>query len=268
LASAELYNPASGTFTPTGSLHTARAYHTATLLNNGMVLIAGGSNGGFLASVELYNPATGTFTLTGSLNTTRYLHTATLLNDGTVLLAGGYGPLSGTTYGYLTSVELYNPATGTFTLTGSLHTGRYWHTATLLNNGMVLVAGGYGSLGTNPVTYGYLSNAELYNPATGTFTLTGSLNAARFEHTATLLNNGTVLMVGGAGSNGYLANGELYDPATGTFTLTGSLNNARRLHTATLLNNGMVLMAGGGNPGGYLSSAELYELVALTPPNL
>jgi hypothetical protein len=254
LASAELYNPASGTFTATGNLNTARIRASATLLSNGLVLIAGGqdSSGRTSASAELYNPATGTFTATGSLNTVRFLHTATLLNNGLVLIAGGFGP------GILASTELYNPATGTFTAagTGSLNTGRYYHTATLLSNGLVLIAGGLGP------SNNLLASAELYNPATGTFTATGSLNAARYLHTATLLSNGTVLIAGGFASlsSGALASTELYNPATGTFTAAGGLNSARAYHTATLLNNGLVLVAGGvGSSGITSASAELYN---------
>ncbi len=166
-------------FVLTGSMITPRFVHTATMLNNGMVLVAGGYNSSYLASAELYDPTTGTFTSTGSLNTARYAHTATRLNNGLVLIAGGYG--SG---GILSGAELYNPTTGTATVTGSLNGARYYHTATLLNDGTVLIAGGNGG--------GAVATAELYNPATGTFTLTGSLNAAREYHTATLLNNGLV----------------------------------------------------------------------------
>src|SRR5882724_2823996 len=140
----------SGTWTPTGSLNTARLLQTATLLPNGMVLIAGG----FSASAELYNPASGTWTPTGSLNTARGFHTATLLHNGMVLVAGGFGANN-----YLASAELYDPASGTWTPTGSLNTARDGHTATLLPNGMVLVAGGFGASGPP------LASAEHYDPA-------------------------------------------------------------------------------------------------------
>ena len=241
-------------FVLTGSLTTARASHTSTVLNNGMVLIAGGYNGNVLASAELYNPATGTFTPTGSLNTARLYHTATLLNNGMVLIAGG----SDNNGNILASAELYNPLTGNFTPTGSLKTARELHTATMINgttfNGMVLVAGGQGSGGA-------LASAELYNPMAGTFTPTGSLNTARTYHTATLLNTGMLLIAGGFNGSD-LASAELYNPASGTFTPTLSLNAARYRHTATLLNNGMVLIAGGEDSNlNALASAELYNPV-------
>jgi hypothetical protein len=245
-----------GSFVLTGSLNTARTQqHTATLLTDGKVLVAGGvdANDNPLSSAELFDPATGTFTATGSMNTTRTEHTATLLANGKVLVAGGAG---GTKNTFLTSAELYDPTTGTFTPTGNLNTAHSQYTATLLNNGKVLIAGG-GEVSSSPV-----ATAELYDPATGTFALTGNLNAAVSGHTATLLNNGMVLIAGGFVENvGQIASAELFDPTTGTFTATGSLNTARYVHTATLLKNGTVLVAAGvgGTTSSYLASAELYD---------
>ena len=240
-------------FVTTGSLNIARELHTATVLNNGLALLAGGQNSSVraLASSELYDPVAGTFSVAANLNTGRYSHTATLLNDGTVLIAGG-NDSSGNN---LASVELYNPSTRTFTPINNMSIGRYLHTATLLTNGTVLVAGGYDSNHFDSAT------AEVYNPATATFTATGNLSTARAYHAATLLNDGTVLLTGGYDSNGNnLTSAELYNPATGTFTATGSLIIARNSHTATLLNNGRVLIAGGFDDiGNVIAAAELYN---------
>jgi Galactose oxidase, central domain len=217
LASAEIYDPVAGTFTPTGSMNVERRLTSGTLLENGMVLIAGGINiDETLGSAELYNPATGTFTFTGNLNSERFYHTATLLNNGMVLIAGGEAP-SGSSYVPLASAELYDPANGTFAATGSLNAARVGPTATLLNNGSVLSTGGVVFSGATDVP---LFSAEVYDPVAGTFATTGSLNRARATQTATLLPNGTVLVVGGFDADGSLASAEFYE--------LGTLTPARR----------------------------------------
>lgn len=199
LDSAELYNPATGVWTPTGNLNTVRLYHTATLLANGKVLVTGGLNGNSLSSAELYHPATGVWTTTGYLNGGRELHKATLLANGKVLVIAGMWSMYNMST-RLNSAELYDPATGVWTYTGSLNVERVGHTATLLANGKVLVAGGYNN--------GYLRSAELYDPATGVWTPTANLNTGRSRHTAILLANGKVLVALGSGGD---TSAELYD---------------------------------------------------------
>ena len=248
---AGIYDSATG-LSGTGNMTANRGDHTATLLADGKVLIAGGADtdptGTGLTSAELYDPGTGTFTQTGNMSVGRYLHTATLLQNGKVLIVGG--ALTSTSDPDATA-ELYDPATGTFTMTGPMATAREQHTATLLPDGRVLIVGGATSAGGGDAT----ATAELYNPTTGSFSVTGSMAAARTYHTATLLPSGMVLVAGGGNEN---STAEVYDPATGFFGITGGMEIGRSGHTATLLPNGSVLVAGGGMFAG-LASAELYQ---------
>jgi hypothetical protein len=239
----ELYDPATGSFTKTVNTVRGRTDHTATLLPNGQVLIVGGrASAGY---AELYDPATGQFTPTGNLNYPRAAHTATLLPDGKVLIVGGdNGATWNGSTGYPAQAELYDWNTGTFTPTGTLATARYRHTATLLPNGQVLIAGGSSS------TANTLSSVELYTPSTGQFTAAPAMYQARAYHTASLLNNGKVLFVGGSNSYDPPApresawTSELYDWAEGESTDLGFLFRWRFRHTATVLPNGYVVVVG------------------------
>ena len=242
----------STTWSFTASMGTARTSASDTLLPNGKVLIAGGSDSsGAVAAAELYDPQTAGWSSTGSMGTARTSATATLLPNGKVLVAGGV--VSGCCA--TARAELYDPSTGTWSSTGSMRAARYSHTATLLPSGLVLVAGG---LTDGPAT---LATAELYNPSTGAWSYTGSMSTARYAPTATLLPGGKVLVAGGQPSAyAATATAELYDPVSGSWSPTGSMGTGRYVHTATLLPGGRVLVAGGITAGlGETGSAELYD---------
>ena len=236
-------------WTTVGSLQNARVGHTATLLRDGRVLIAGGyATSDELASAEIYDPSQRTCSPTADLHTARTAHTATLLPNGLVLVVGGQCRGQA-----LASAELYDPATGTWAETGSLHLPRTFHTATLLADGQVLVAGG-SHISSPPVFAqgippgGSVDLAELYDPTSGKWTVTGSLNTARYLQSATRLKDGKVLVAGGFGVQGIsdvLASAELYDPVAKTWTETSSLPHPLINPTANLLPNGDVVLAGG-----------------------
>ena len=250
--------PPTGTFTATGAMTIARYGHTATLLNNGKVLIAGGGLRFDLpmANAELYDPTSGTFTLTGFMNTARSFHIASLLPDGRVLIAGGDSGSGENIVRGLTTTEVYDPSTGTFTAAGDMIHGHECARATVLNNGKVLLYGG------SPVSSDYpASDAELYDPATSSFAAAGTyaIGPPRSSFCAgvasTLLADGRVLIVW----EDDLA--EIYDPEANSFTQTGkplgpSYNLS--LATATLLMDGRVLVGGGDDGSDNYKSTEIF----------
>jgi N-acetylneuraminic acid mutarotase len=359
ITSAELYDPASGTWSTTGSMATARESHTASLLASGQVLVSGGNLDfldGAVGSAETYDPQSGKWTTVGRMMTSRSsqvsitlgdgsvivaggeygnsagsnplamtdrfdpttgkwspvgdmqvaqgaiphlagraFHTATTLPDGRVLVAGGFGYIADFTQTViLQTAEIFDPSSRTWTLTGSMNHARAQHVAVVLADGRTLVAGGYDfgpplasseifSLGvhagaapsiakTRPVREvatrrmrqaprpsGILPSKRLTSDAVGMWTRTGSMHVGRAFQPATLLRNGQVLVEGcdAIGSGGKTA--ELYDPASGTWSMTGSMHVARCGHSAVLLGDGRVLVAGGSSDANVWSSMEIYS---------
>lgn len=231
----------------TGGMITARTNGTphtefiATLLLDGRVLVTGGYQSHVLAETELYDPGSGRWTATGDLITPRTRQSVTLLPDGRVLVAGGIGPPAG--FAGLASAEVYDPATGTWTATGNMHSAREGHLAVALPDGRVLVIGGGG-----------VSSAEVYDPRSGAWTTTGAPTGnVSASATATVLTNGDVLLVG------YEFAAQLYHPASGTWRTTNPMIQRRAYHAATVLADGRVLVAGGWIGGPVISSAEIYD---------
>lgn len=273
---AERYLPDQNAWQNAGALVVARMGHAAVRLRDGKVLISGGYDmtipgtafDAVFKSTEIYDPATSQFTANGDMTVPRRHHVATALKDGRVLLTGGI-QLRGSGFGASIATETYDPATGVFTARDQMARGRWLHTATLLNDGRVLIVGGQptnctGSGGCFPEA---LDTAELFDPATGTITATGALHFKRYAHSATLLPDGRVLIIGGETSE-LLPNGnqvttvEVYDSATGQFSDFGQLIDGRGFHALVALNNGKLLLAGGKKQSDYPAyTTEIFDPV-------
>jgi Kelch motif/Galactose oxidase, central domain len=264
LASSEIYDPATGAWSTTGSLGAGRHYASLTRLPNGRVLIAGGlaAGGAATTSAELYDPATGTWSPTGSMADARDGHGATLLPNGKVLVAGGG----------VATAELYDPGTSTWSPAGTMATARENHVQELLANGEVLVAGGfYFSGGTH-----FVSVAELYDPATNSWSPTGSMATARTQMASVRLGDGSVLAAGGVNGLGFITSAERYDPVSGTWSGAGSVTANSNVYAGVPLPDGraLVVNAGGGtnaalfDPAGASFSPAGSTSVARTLPTV
>jgi hypothetical protein len=257
---AEIFDPAANAWTQVaGGMIQARSNHTASLLADGRVLFAGGDNAGTpTASLEIFDPVANSFSSVGVMTSARTSFASAILSDGRVLLIGGSNGSAP-----LASTEIFDPPTNSVGAGPALSAPRMAHSATTLLDGRVLVAGGT-TVVTNPdgsTSNTDLASAEIYDPSTGSFSVSSSsLAVPRRDHAAFLLpNNNSVLIVGGTSSSNEVATAEMYIPSTGAFAPTGSPAAARQHATGNLLKqDGILFLAGGSNSTGTLSSAELY----------
>ncbi len=273
IAAAEIFDPAAAVWQPTGAMNHARRGHQAVLLGDGRVLVAGGiAEGDLLSSAEIYDPGTAKWTITGAMSVPRLGATLTLLTNGNVLITGGTvaegasGSGGGQTLRPDATAETFNVAAGRWTKTaGSMSTPRFEHTATALDDGRVLIAGGQGPP-ANGIS-GALASTEVYDPAVDSFRKSNDMGDARFNHTAVKLPDRSVMVVGGAGgTNGdtSLTTAEVFNPGDGSWTAAGVLTGSRTGHVAAVFPDGRVLVAGGesvtrGNRRA-LSTAEIFTL--------
>lgn len=270
LAAAELFDPASATWETTGDLVQGRRGHQAALLDDGRVLVAGGiADGELLAMAELYDPASGKWARTGAMQRPRLGHSLTVLPDGRVLAVGGTtlegagGAGGAQTVRPDGSAEIFDPTSESWTQAAAMDDARFEHTATLLADGRVLVAGGLGLDGDQLVP---LQTAELYDPAAGAFLGASKLAEARSNHAAARLPDGSVLVVGGAGGrtgDSVLPSAEIFEPRQGRWVSVDPMAEPRRGATASPLEDGRVLVFGGEAASGgarrSLVTAEIFD---------
>jgi Galactose oxidase, central domain/Kelch motif len=239
LAAAELFDPATGTWSDVAPMHAGRGFgHTATTLADGRILVVAGSEFAALPAAELFDPATGTWTSTGQLHEARSGQTATLLDDGRVLVTGGSIVHTSASAG----AELFDPVTDTWTAATPMSIERTDHEATLLDDGTVLVTGGHLAI-SDP---GPAAQAERYDPVTDRWSPAGSMLLARYGQTATLLDDGTVLVAGGWTPDGITNEAERYDPAARAWTATAPMAQPRVGQLSVRLADGTVLAISGG----------------------
>ncbi|MCH8310444.1 MAG: hypothetical protein IIB17_08120 [Chloroflexi bacterium] len=255
LASVELYDWAVGNWATTTEMSEPRILHTATKLSDGTALITGGFRDfdRTLDTAEIYDPASETWNTQSPMSAPRALHTMTLLADGRILVIGGLSDFDNV----IATAEVFDPSTGIWTPTGSMASPRLLHSATLLSDGRVLVTGGL-----SDIMYETLAptTAEVYDPATGEWESAGRMFNRSYDHTATLLADGRVLVTGGQADFETLRSVEIYDPVANDWSVAEALTDARSDHTATLLEDGRVIVIGGGGDfGGALNSSEIYD---------
>ena len=250
---ARVYRPAKNVWQSTAYLADKRRWHTSTLLLDGRVLVTGGReiSGEVLHTVEIFDPLDDTWTSTSVMHHGRAHHAAALLNDGRVLVVGGFDSDLRT----LTSAEVYDPATQTWTLVGHMSEARSVPTASVLHDGRVLITGG-SHIGAGSAAM--RNTAEMYNPITNSWTSAGRFEVNRAGHSATVLRDGRVLVVGGAGPASTVAKAEMYNPDKNAWYPAGSLALARTGHSAAMMSDGRIIVAGGWSNDG--SAGYLVEL--------
>jgi galactose oxidase-like protein/Kelch motif protein len=246
VATTEIYDPATGRFTPGPAMNARRDGHMAMLLQNGKVLIVGGADTGDrpLASAEIYDPASGRFTPSASMQYPRAARAGALLKDGRVLVTGG----SDEGRRAVALAEIFDPRTATWQAVGNMTSPREKHAATLLADGRVLITGGSPNDGWSP-----LRTAEVFDPRTNKFTAISDMALGRFKlpNAVVTLKNGEALVAGGA------AEVEVYDVGAGKFVRAGSLDGPHYFASATLLRDGRVLITGGYGTGAGRSNGPL-----------